>query len=336
MRFRNADQVLYEIDQIRSEFNVQSLDIYDSNPGIQPRLFIPLIKRILDRHPDLNLSLNPEITHLTESALQTYREIGLRELTVSVESGSSYVLTKLMFRKDYIDKARRLIQYAHDLGFRIRCLFVLGVPGETDEMRQETLSYARSLPVDWCTFYIATPVPGSYIYRHLKGSGFLQVATPCQLAMIKFRYRAFDLPGMRASEIMEAQDLFEGIVNFVDSYLYRSGKWQLALGYYHTIVNRFPHRIRAHLAILRIHHELSKQGKEDHCSMVTKTVGEIRYLLSTNDLAIAEFKKYSLNKIYSPLFEVYCFYQVAIYDTRSKVSNLSLGHNGQAKGKVDE
>jgi MoaA/NifB/PqqE/SkfB family radical SAM enzyme len=118
MRFCDADQVLYEIDKIRSEFNVQSLYIYDSNVGIQPSLFIPLIKRILQRHPDLNLSFNPEITHLTESVLQTYREIGLRELTVSIESGSSYVLTKLMFRKDYIDKARRLIQHAHDAEFK--------------------------------------------------------------------------------------------------------------------------------------------------------------------------------------------------------------------------
>ena len=305
MRFRDADQVVYEIDQIRSQFNVQSLDIYDSNAGIQPRFFIPLIKKILQRHPDLNLSFNPEITHLTESALQTYREIGLKELTISMESGSSYVLTKLMFRKDYIDKARHLIQYAHDLGFRIRCLFVLGVPGETVKMRQETLLYARSLPVDWCTFYIATPVPGSYIYRHLKESGLMQVETSFQLAMIKFRYRTFDLPGMSASEIMEAQDLFEGVVNFVDSYLYRSGEWQIALDYYQTIVNRFPHRIRAHLAILRIHHELSKHGKEYHHSMVAKTFEGIHSLLRSNPLAITEYKKYYLNKIYSPLFDVY-------------------------------
>ena len=312
MRFRDADQVLDEIDHIRSKFNVQSLDVYDSNPGIQPRHFIPLIKRILKRHPDLKLSVNPEITHLTESTLQTYREIGLRELTVSVESGSSYVLTKLMLRKNYIDKAKRLIQHAHDLGFRIRCLFVLGVPGETAEMRHETLSYARSLPVDWCTFYIATPVPGSHIYRHLKGSGAIQVATPYQLAMIKFRYRAFDLPGMPASEIMEAQDLFEGIVNFVDSYLYRSGKYQRLLGYYQSIVDRFPHRIRAHLAILRIHHELSKHSVKNNQPVVEKKLKEIRDLLSSNRLAIAEFKKYASNKNYIPLYDVYRSYQTVL------------------------
>ena len=309
MRFRNANQVVHEIDQIRSEFNVQSLEISDSNAGIKPLFFIPLLNRILKRHPDLNVGFCPEITHLNESLLQAYREIGIRELVVSIESGSKYVLTKLMFRKDYLDKARQLLLYAQNLDFRIRVLFVLGVPGETAEMRQETLSYARSLPVDWCTFYIATPVPGSYIYRSLKKSGFLQVATPGQLAMVKFRYRSFDLPGMTASEIMEAQDHFEGIINFVDSYLYTSGKWQRALGYYQAIINRFPHRIRAHLAILRIHYELSKHGKEDHQSMANEALKEIRYLLSSNPLAIAEFKKYSSNEIYTPLFKVYHSYQ---------------------------
>jgi anaerobic magnesium-protoporphyrin IX monomethyl ester cyclase len=306
MRFRDEDQVMHEIDMIRSKFNVQTLDIYDSNPGIRPRLFNSLIRKVLQRHPNLKLSFNPEITHLTEPALKTYYEMGLRELVVSMESGSSYVLTKLMFRKNYIDKARHLIKYAHDLGFRIRSLFVLGVPGETAEMRQETLSYARSLPADWCTFYIATPVPGSYIYMQLKESGSLKVETPYQLGMIKFRYRSFDLPEMSASEIMETQDLFEGIVNFVDPYLYRTGKWQLALGYYQAIVNRFPQRIRAHLAILRIHHELSKNGNEKHNpESVNDKLKEIRHLLKNNSLALAEFKKYSSNEIYNPLFDVY-------------------------------
>lgn len=305
MRFRSVKLVLEEISFLHRIFGAHRLGVFDSNVGLKRALFMELLAGVKGISSDLDLSFNPEITHLTVESLKVYREYGLKLLVVSIESGSPHVLTQLMLRRNYLDKARELVQAARDLGIDIRCLFVLGMHGETVEMRQETLEYARSLPANWCTFYIATPVPGSKFYQDLKTEGHIQAGTPAELARIKFRNRTFDLPEMTAAETVEFQDDLEGRVNFIDSYNVRNGHWEAALANFKAIASRFPHRMRAQMMILYLDEQYARTTHEERWKRETDRQRErIKALLQSNRLAQSEYHRYRSKPEYQFLFEL--------------------------------
>lgn len=305
MRFRNIALVLQEISYLYSKLGARYLAVFDSNVGLNKKPFLELLAGVRGIANDLELSFNPEITHLTVESLKAYREQGLKLLVVSIESGSPYVLTQLMLRRNYLEKARELVQAARDLEIDVRCLFVLGMHGETAAMRQETLEYAKSLAANWCTFYIATPVPGSKLYSDLKQEGHIRVNTPAELARIKFRNRTFDLPEMSAAETVAFQDDFEGQVNFVGSYNVQHGYWDAALANFRGIAQRFPHRMRAQLMILYLYDQYFRTTGQDLWKQERDCKrAEIQNILQHNNLAQQEYERYHQKPEYEHLFEL--------------------------------
>lgn len=305
MRFRSTALVLQEISFLKNVCGASYLAVFDSNVGLNKKEFFALLDGVQQISPDLELSFNPEITHLSVETLVAFRQHGLKRLVVSIESGSKYVLTQIMLRRNYLSKARELVQCARDLGMDVRCLFVLGMHGETEEMRLDTLEYAKSLAANWCTFYIATPVPGSKFYNDLKSQHLINANTPLELAQIKFRNRTFDLPGMSAEDTVEFQDEFEGRVNFLESYNVRVGDFDSALQNFIALADRFPHRMRAQFMILSIYHTLWElTSKEEWVEKFNQRQTLVQSLLDGNTLAQVEFQRYSQNPSYATLFSL--------------------------------
>ncbi len=49
--------------------------------------------------------------------------------------------------------------------------FILGFPGETKEMTQQTIDFAKSLDIHFAQFSIMVPYPGTPLYKALKEQG---------------------------------------------------------------------------------------------------------------------------------------------------------------------
>jgi radical SAM superfamily enzyme YgiQ (UPF0313 family) len=50
--------------------------------------------------------------------------------------------------------------------------FMLGTPWDTEQTMQDTIDFAKSLPLDFAQFAIATPYPGTEMYEMVKDSMF--------------------------------------------------------------------------------------------------------------------------------------------------------------------
>ena len=51
---------------------------------------------------------------------------------------------------------------------------MLGYPGETKAEIEQTVSYAKSLQLDWTFFFIATPLPGTVMWKMAEDMGWLK------------------------------------------------------------------------------------------------------------------------------------------------------------------
>ena len=102
-----------------------------------------------------------------EKLLETMAAAGCHTLIIGIDSANLESLKQFGRNVDK-DKLENLIYKADSLGMSICADFIIGLPHETEEDVKKTLAYALSKPLDFASFNIAAPLPGSTIRQTAK------------------------------------------------------------------------------------------------------------------------------------------------------------------------
>ncbi len=94
-------------------------------------------------------------------------------LSLGIESGVQRLLDAVNkgITLEAIEKAVRVIKEHSSI--QVEGLFILGLPGETEQDAQKTIRFARRLPLDMAQFSVLIPYPGSALFDELSASGEL-------------------------------------------------------------------------------------------------------------------------------------------------------------------
>jgi len=106
--------------------------------------------------------------------LPLMRESGCRMLMTGFEFGYDEGLKAVNKGGVNIAMARNYAHAANDLGFTIHGCFMIGAPGETKSKAQETIDFAKSLPLDTIQITGVASYPGTSIYKWAKENGYLR------------------------------------------------------------------------------------------------------------------------------------------------------------------
>ncbi len=110
-------------------------------------------------------SLSPEI-------LDAFVQSGCYKITVSIETGTEETMKRI--RKPVrLDKVKPLIDYAKSLGVKVESLFIVGFPWETKDDINRTIEFSQSLGLDYVSYPLATPFPGTDFYAECLKNGWL-------------------------------------------------------------------------------------------------------------------------------------------------------------------
>lgn len=85
------------------------------------------------------------------SSREVWKEMkksGCFGVKLGFESGSQEVIDTIINKKLNLEEAEATVHYLKELGMTIHGTFTVGLPGETDAQRAETLAFIRKLPLD--------------------------------------------------------------------------------------------------------------------------------------------------------------------------------------------
>jgi hopanoid biosynthesis associated radical SAM protein HpnJ len=145
--------------------------------------------------------------------LKAMKEAGCRLLIVGFESGDAQILKNIK-KGATLERARQFTKDAHKLGLVIHGDFILGLPGETRETIQNTITFAKELDVETIQVSVAHAYPGTELYEYAVKNGFMVNGNKMvdegghQLAHIQY-------PGLPADEILHS------VHRFYDEYYFR-------------------------------------------------------------------------------------------------------------------
>lgn len=176
-RFRSAENVLKEIETIVIQ-GYKEFYFDDDNFSFNRERIIKILNGMIERKFDITWSTpnGAFINSLDDNLLTMMRESGCYHITFAIESGNQGILTKVMRKPISLKRLPGLIKKTRELGMGSAGFFMIGFPGETKEHINNTVKFAKELidiGLDYASFFIVTPLPGTELYKMCKEKGYL-------------------------------------------------------------------------------------------------------------------------------------------------------------------
>jgi len=161
---RSAENVIKEIEEIANA-GYKTLAFVDDNFTLYKKNVEKIMDFIIQNKLDLNIWIEgARIDSADGEVYKKMRAAGVEIIHYGIESGNQDVL-------DYYDKKITIpqiegaLKLCKEMGFFVNASFILGAPIETKKHIENTIKFAKSLPLDSATFYNFAYVIGSKIWE---------------------------------------------------------------------------------------------------------------------------------------------------------------------------
>ncbi len=175
-RAHSAEYVIGEIEHLVQKYKVEELVFEDDNLTFDTKRADKIFSMMIEKKFNLfwKTPNGVAVWRLTEELLSKMKESGCYHVCFAIESGNDHVLHKIIHKPTNLAKVKNLVKAAKKSGILVEAFFVMGFPGETFEMMNDSFKFALKADFDKAGFCIATPYPGTQLFDQCKKEGYLR------------------------------------------------------------------------------------------------------------------------------------------------------------------
>jgi anaerobic magnesium-protoporphyrin IX monomethyl ester cyclase len=169
-RFNSAEYLHEHVAFLKQDFGIRHVFFYDDLFTFN-RERIEQFCELLRKKP-LHVSFNcaVRVGHADDDLLATLKAAGCWMVSLGIESGAPEILARHKSNVD-LHEMRTTVKRIQKHGLRAKGLFMMGLPGETEETIRMTSDFVESLELDDMNMTRFTPFPGSPIYATIRDEG---------------------------------------------------------------------------------------------------------------------------------------------------------------------
>ncbi len=290
IRSKSNERILEDILYLGKGEGFKRIIIQDDLFAANRQKFIELEAMIsrnnLNKELSFSLPNGLSVAVMTEEIVDKIYSMGVDFFRVAIESGSKYIQQKVIKKNVDLEKARKIINYMRTKDLPIETNFILGFPGETRELMQETIDYIETIDVDWVHFFAALPLPGSELFYQYVEMGVVD-PNNFDWDMSRYPLRNFDTEEISAKELSELVYDVNIYTNFFKNKNIRYGRYRRAIDSFNVMVlNKYPFHIPARYSRSVAYDKL---GEKDHAIEDLSMCAE---LISKNNESLKQWKRY--------------------------------------------
>jgi len=198
VRLRSPQLILEEL-KLLVGLGVHHVHMYADLFTVNRDQVVELCRLIIESGLRVRWTCNSRVDYVDEEMLGLMGRAGCWYISWGIESAVEEILKRA--RKGYrIEQAARALRWAKAAGIHNWGYFIIGLPGETEATIQETIAYAKSLPLDICLFHIAAPYPGTPFFYEVVQNGWFRPGTAWEEVDMD-QSTVLDYPGLPAERL---------------------------------------------------------------------------------------------------------------------------------------
>lgn len=237
MRFASVDRIIDHVKYLVTCYGMDVLTIYDDQLLIDKARAKELFRRLAPFKLRIECPNGLSVAFIDEEMAFLMKKAGMDTVYLAIESGSERVLRDIIKKPLHLEDVAPAVKVLRDNDFFIHGFFVVGMPGETDYDRRETVRFIKYIDLDWAGFNPATPVRGSELYDQCIREWWIQ---PQKIREIEDKRYIIDIPGVEREKIVDQIHAMNMEVNFKNNRRMRIGDWDVAAKCFEEVIRRYP------------------------------------------------------------------------------------------------
>ncbi len=167
----NSPEYIYEhMLHLRRRFGVKHINIYDDLFTLNRPRILKLCHLLTAQPLGIQFNCAVRVGHADNDLLKTLKHAGCLMVSVGIESADPAMLARHKSGVN-LDEVRDTVARIKDCGLRVKGLFMMGLPGETETSIQATSDFIISLGLDDMNMSKFTPFHGAPIWKKLQTEG---------------------------------------------------------------------------------------------------------------------------------------------------------------------
>lgn len=171
LRLHSPERVIEEMGILVNEFGAREIHFWDDCFVFDKERVYKICELLHKRDLRIPWDCEATITQVDLGMLKEMRCAGCFGISYGIETGNEGRFKKL--NKGWLsrEKIKNAIRLTKEAGLRTRGYFMFGFAGETLAEMEETINFAKELPLDFATFSLLVPLPGTEDYERAKKEG---------------------------------------------------------------------------------------------------------------------------------------------------------------------
>jgi radical SAM superfamily enzyme YgiQ (UPF0313 family) len=170
----SAEKILEHMRHLHSAYDIQGFQIYDDDFDANKRRLIEFCNLLLKEKKTYLWQHFSRVNYAREDTLELEKRAGCKLIEYGVEGGSPRLLD--FIQKDQtVEQIKEAFAVCRKVNLASSALFMVGLPTETKEEADQTISLVDSLGAfqTICTIY--RPYPGTKLYDYCKEKGLFRL-----------------------------------------------------------------------------------------------------------------------------------------------------------------
>ncbi len=169
-RYNSAGYIYGHLEYLRRRFGVRHVNIYDDLFTMNRRRIEELCGMLSAKPLGMNFNCAVRVGHADDDLLKMLKGAGCLMVSLGIESADPAMLARHKSGVD-LEGVRDTVERIKKSGLRAKGLFMMGLPGETEESVRTTSDFVMSLGLDDMNMAKFTPFPGAPIWSDIEKEG---------------------------------------------------------------------------------------------------------------------------------------------------------------------
>ncbi|WP_349431731.1 radical SAM protein [Methylomarinum sp. Ch1-1] len=256
VRAMSVERVAAEVRRMKERWGLTVLLIEDDHFFFDKSRAKAVLRVLAQLQVRIEFPNGVAVYAIDEEIAELFSRAGVSTVALAVESGSDYVLNKIIKKPLKIGLVKDKVEMLRRHGVQSHVFIVLGLPGEMPEHRRQTLDLLLDVGFDWAHIFCAIPIFGSRLHEICVEQGYIRESNFLDHVNTKSVIRA---PGVDPEQIEDTAYQMNLSVNFVHNYNLASGNYETAIKYFRNVAAKYPEHAFAHQALARAYGGVGEQ-----------------------------------------------------------------------------
>ena len=260
IRYADVDVLIGHVKQLVQNYRMNVLTIYDDQLLFNRNRAKEFFKRLAEFKLRVETPNGLSAAFIDDEMAGLMKSAGIDTVPLAIESGSSRMLNEVIHKPLRLEQVKPVVEMLQHNNIFVQGYFVVGIPGEREEDRIETIRFIKEVGLDWAGFNLATPLRGSELYKICKENGYIDPSYGIgDSGMHDYVIKA---PGLDPVEIKKKRYLMNLDVNFVNNHRMRIGDYETAILCFKDVIARYENHAFAYYYLAKALATSNKDGQK--------------------------------------------------------------------------